>query len=241
MNKVIVGISASHLVENTDCTSYTYAKVCDEYVRSVQKANGVPIILPVIDDLASIYHQVSRVDALILSGGEDVNPLLFKQEPYKKIGAISSERDAFDLALIRYARELKKPLLGICRGAQMLNVANGGTLYQDLSYIEGSYIGHTQEANRCELVHSVDIKEGSRLHGIFGASTLVNSLHHLAIDEVARGFVASAHARDGVIEAIECEGEEFILGVQWHPEMLASRDNGSMLGLFSALINAARE
>lgn len=234
-----IGISGSFIIDGGGMfPGYKRAYVNDDYIKSVSLAGGVPFILPLVEDEELVYEQVRNMDAIILSGGHDVNPLLWGEEPLKELGETLQIRDTYDMRLIRVARELKKPLLGICRGAQILNVANGGSLYQDLKYIEGGFVRHWQEHQPTELTHSCSSVEGSRLRELLGEDFLINSFHHLAIKEVAKGFSASAFAKDGVVEAIECEGEEFIMGVQWHPEMLAATQS-NMLGLFKALINAA--
>ncbi|MEW8956733.1 gamma-glutamyl-gamma-aminobutyrate hydrolase family protein, partial [Clostridium sp.] len=217
---------------------YERAYVNDDYVKSVIKAGGIPVILPLINNEDDIKSQLDMVDGVIMSGGHDVNPLLYGEEPSQKLGGILPKRDDFDIKLIKLAMNMKKPLLGICRGHQILNVANGGSLYQDLSFIEGCYVKHDQGSLTNIPTHTVNTKEGTRLREILGEEIHTNSFHHLAVKDVAEGFMACAFAKDGVVEAIEKLGEEFVMGIQWHPEMMAE-ENENMLSVFRKLIEEA--
>lgn len=237
----IIGITASILIDEGGMfPGYERAYVNNDYVQSVVAAGGTPYVVPMVYDETVIREQIEMVDAVIMSGGQDVNPLLYGEEPSQKLGGILPKRDTFDAAVIKIAMELKKPILGICRGHQMLNVVNGGTLYQDLSFINGCYIKHNQGALPSTATHTVDLVKGSKLNEILGDEVLTNSFHHLAIKDIAPGFVASAVAKDGVIEAIEKVGEEFIIGIQWHPEMMA-KDHPVMLEIFKKLIKATQK
>jgi len=239
MMKPIIGISGGHLIDSGGrFPGYKRAYVNDDYVQSVVKAGGIPYIIPVVDDEAVIEQQIQQLDGLILSGGDDVSPLLYGEEPLTKLGPTSPERDAFDKLLIKYAIVQKKPILAICRGVQILNVAFGGSLYQDLSYKEEANIRHDQYSRTDMPTHTVIIHEDSKLFAILGHSALVNSFHHQAIKRVAEGFKVTATARDGVIEAIEKEGEDYVVGVQWHPEMMAAK-TPAMLALFRNFVEEA--
>ncbi|MBU3195894.1 gamma-glutamyl-gamma-aminobutyrate hydrolase family protein [Clostridium algidicarnis] len=236
--KARIGISGSIIVDEGGMfPGYERAYVNDDYIKSVIKAGGIPVIIPLIKDENDIKEQLEMVDGIIISGGHDVNPLLYGEEPSQKLGGILPKRDDFDINLINLAMEAKKPILGICRGHQLLNVVNGGSLYQDLSFIEGCYIKHNQASLSNIPTHTIKIKEGTRLREILEEETMCNSFHHLAIKEVAKGFIASAISKDGIVEAIEYEGEEFVMGVQWHPEMM-SAENENMLSIFTKLVEA---
>lgn len=198
-------------------------------------------MLPVVEDPSTIRQQIALVDGIVLSGGYDVNPYHYGEEPTALLEEIHPERDAYELQAIKFADELKKPLLGICRGMQILNVAYGGTLYQDISHAPGERVKHRQKAKRFEPTHTVDVVEGTMLHEIVDTPTLAtNSFHHQAIRELAPGFVVNAQARDGVIEGIEMPGDRFMLALQWHPEMMAPTDP-SMQALFKYFIKAVTE
>ncbi|WP_029453546.1 gamma-glutamyl-gamma-aminobutyrate hydrolase family protein [Clostridium algidicarnis] len=234
--KARIGISGSIIVDEGGMfPGYERAYVNDDYIKSVIKAGGIPVIIPLIKDENDIKEQLEMVDGIIISGGHDVNPLLYGEEPSQKLGGILPKRDDFDINLINLAMEAKKPILGICRGHQLLNVVNGGSLYQDLSFIEGCYIKHNQASLSNIPTHTIKIKEGTKLREILEEETMCNSFHHLAIKEVAKGFIASAISNDGIVEAIEYEGEEFVMGVQWHPEMM-SAENKNMLSIFTKLV-----
>ncbi len=217
---------------------YARSYVNEDYVESVLRAGGVPVILPVNTDEEVIQAQLEGLDALVFSGGYDVNPQLFGEEPHRLLGQICDERDAFDIFLFKAAMEQKLPILAICRGLQLINVACGGTLYQDCSEQENSYIQHDQVHTPDHVCHTVNITPDSALHEIFGDSTFVNSFHHMAVKDPAPDLRVTAVAPDGIIEGLESTTDQFILAVQWHPEMLY-RKYGKMLDLFRLLIEKA--
>jgi putative glutamine amidotransferase len=205
----------------------------------VIKAGGIPVILPILCDEESIRRQIELLDGVLLSGGVDINPLVYNEEPSPKLGYIFPDKDTFDLLIIKIACELKKPILAICRGHQILNVAFGGTLYQDLSDIEGCYIKHQQQAKDGAVTHTLNIVENSILHNILGSSIISNSFHHQSIKDLAPGFKVTAYSKDNVIEAIEKCNEKFVVGVQFHPEIMTAYNDKKMLKLFEAFINAS--
>jgi len=237
----IIGITGSMLIDEGGMfPGYERAYVNNDYVQSVVAAGGTPYIVPMVYEESVIREQIEMVDAVIMSGGHDVNPLLYGEEPSQKLGGILPKRDTFDATVIKIAIELQKPILGICRGHQIINVVNGGTLYQDLSLINGCNIKHNQGALPSEATHTAEIVKGTKLNEILGEKVFTNSFHHLAVKDLAPGFIASAIAKDGVIEAIEKVGEEFVMGIQWHPEMM-TKTHPVMLEIFKKLINVAKE
>ncbi|HWR38296.1 MAG TPA: gamma-glutamyl-gamma-aminobutyrate hydrolase family protein [Patescibacteria group bacterium] len=243
MKKPVIGITTNLApAENTVMTGMLRAFVGADYVESVVRAGGIPLLLPPVSDRALIREQLEVVDGLILSGGADVSPLAFGEEPIEKLGTVDDCRDQFELELARLAAGEKKPLLGICRGIQVLNVAYGGTLFQDLGQIEGCNIKHFQSTTyRDAVTHTVVIEPGSALADIVGAETVqVNSFHHQSLKKVAPGLSVTAYSRDGVVEAVESRGEHFVLGIQWHPELLTGK-YPAMLALFEALIKVAKK
>jgi putative glutamine amidotransferase len=215
--------------------------ISHDYIRAVALVGAVPLLLPVISEEEAILEQVRGVDGLLLPGGYDVNPLQYGEEPYRDLDAIFPEVDEHQLTIARSAATMKKPMLGICRGLQLMNVAFGGTLYQDLSQIKGSYIKHVQKAQRHTASHTIDIEAGTELHRTLKITSLpVNSFHHQAVKDLAPGFVVNARSRDGVIEGIEKSGGSFTVAVQWHPEMMVER-SGEMCNLFRGFVDAAEK
>ena len=241
LSKPIIGITSNtNLAEGAIIPGMTRVFVSADYIDAVTIAGGIPLLLPPIANLADAREQVMAIDGLILSGGPDVDPFLYGEEPLEKLGTVNLYRDEYELMVIKLASELKKPLLGICRGIQIINVAHGGTLYQDVSHIEGSTIKHFQSVTEKDaLWHTVDIDPTSLLATIINRQSLrVNSYHHQALKTVAPKFIITARSKDGVIEAIEHQGDPFILGIQWHPEMLVKK-SPAMLLLFEALVKKA--
>ncbi|MEW6723846.1 MAG: gamma-glutamyl-gamma-aminobutyrate hydrolase family protein [Bacillota bacterium] len=233
MRKPIIGLSGCHELDKE------WIYMPHDYIRSVELAGGLPVVLPVTTDAALIEAQLAAVDGLVLTGGPDVNPLLFGEEPIPKMGAISPERDEFDLALARAALERKMPALAICRGEQVLNLAGGGTIFQDIYAQNRDCFKHRQEAPRWLATHTVEVVPGTRLASLLGeGKTSVNTFHHQAVKELAPGFVLSASSGDGIIEAYEVAGHPFAIGVQWHPESFWRQ--GNFLCLFRALVEAAQ-
>jgi putative glutamine amidotransferase len=212
------------------------------YVNSVIRAGGVPVIIPVTDDKELLSVILGKVDGLIMTGGEDIDPLKwFGEEPRPALGEIAPKRDAFDIALIRLAVEKGLPVLGICRGEQLMNVAFGGTLYQDIpSQLPGYSVKHNQKAPGSYGTHSIWIEKGSVLNIVTGLdSVAVNSFHHQAVKDIAPGFRVTAWSKDGVVEAIEKEGAPKVFGVQFHPEVFTSAGCDTFLGIFRHLISEA--
>lgn len=241
MEKPLIGISANILISDGAANpGMERAYVNVDYVNSVIAGGGVPVILPVIADYGATEAQMRGIDGLILSGGYDINPLLYGEEPTIKQDFTYPEIDEHDINLIKIAYKSNKPILGICKGIQALNVAFGGTLYQDLSHIEDCFIKHSQSSKRDMAGHTVEMLKNTKLHKILGDSIVTNSFHHQAVKDVAPNFIANAWSKDGVVEGMEMQGEGFIIGVQWHPEGMIQK-HPIMLKLFEALVNAAKK
>lgn len=240
MKKPIIGILANRLIiEDGMFPGMERVYVSDDYVKAVLKAGGIPILIPVNKEKEIVQAQINAVDGVLLTGGYDVNPLLYGEEPSQKLGFTYGDVDDFDILVISAANSFNKPMFGICKGLQILNVYFGGTLYQDISEAEGAYIKHTQSSRKQEAGHSTFFKEGSILYEIFGESTLTNSFHHQSIKELAPGFKVTASAKDNIIEGIEKEEGNFVVAVQWHPEMMHETDL-SMVKLFERFIDECR-
>src|SRR4051812_19195611 len=202
------------------------------YLRAIERAGGVPVVLPpCVTDMRAL---ITRLDGVCLSGGPDLDPVAYGDpERHVELGPTEPTLDQFELALARAAVERGTPLLGICRGAQALNVACGGTLHQHLP-------GHRQEAPGTQTTHEVEVLPSTKLSALLGAGThAVNSFHHQAVDLLGEDLQVSARAADGTVEGIERAGAGFVLGVQWHAETLA--DDPLQLGLFQGLVAAAAE
>jgi putative glutamine amidotransferase len=211
-----------------------------DYVRSIEQAGGLPILLAPgrPEDAPELLE---RVQGLVLSGGSDVDPALYGEAPHPKLGKVIRERDDFELALTREAVVWDMPLLAICRGHQVLNVAMGGTLIQDIPSEVTGGLEHDPRRERWERAHPVEIYEGTRLRDILKRGTVsVNSFHHQAIGRLGDGLVVSARSCDDqLVEAVELPGRRFVLGVQWHPEAFWNREDGFQ-ALFEALVSTSR-
>lgn len=211
------------------------------YSKSVLDAGGIPIIIP-LDVEADVAQILAIADGLLLSGGHDVHPFHFGAEPSPKLGQIYPERDAVELALTNAALTKKMPIFGICRGIQLLNVALGGTLYQDIEseFETKNLLKHTQEAARGVASHYVTIGPNNLLMDIIEESQIaVNSFHHQAINEVASNLSVVAKSSDGIIEAVVNESLPFCLAVQWHPEEQALAEDHVAKKLFKAFVEAS--
>ncbi len=209
--------------------------VPEPYVRRVEEAGGLPVALPTsAPESARAY--LGMVDGIVLIGGADVDPSLYDAPRHPRLEEVDLDRDRFEIALVQAAAGAGVPTLGVCRGIQVMNVALGGTLHQDIPSALPGAVPH--RVLSYEHAHPVRLAEGSLLHGIVGtASVDVNSSHHQAIDGCAKSLRVVATAPDGVVEAAEAPGHPFLLGVQWHPERLPS--DPATRRLFSALVAAA--
>ena len=225
---VRIGITAHlELVAGEDGTTSMHYVASAPYVKAIRKAGALPVLIPIVDP-ADASAVLELVDALVITGGCDVDPANYGAPPEPGLGPTDLVRDAADLAITRAAVEANVPTLATCRGIQVLNVAMGGTLVQ-----------HVDDHMRVDLyneeAHSIDIEPDSRLAGILGIRTVgVNSLHHQVIDRLGDGVRAVAHNHDGQVEAIELGAAPAVLGVQWHPELL--RHRGDHLALFEDLV-----
>ncbi len=215
------------------------------YYYAATEAGGVPWMVPLLaHDPETLRLVYDRLDGVLLAGGVDMHPRTFGAESHPKLGNTDADRDEVELTLARWALDDGKPLFGLCRGLQVINVAQGGTLFQDLEAECPEAIKHdyfpTAGFARDYLAHDVTLTDGTRLAAVLGGPrVMVNSMHHQGIRELGRSLVASAHAPDGLIEAVERPGDAFAVGVQWHPEMLEATDPKTRQ-LFVEFIDAAR-
>lgn len=234
-NRPLIGITPGFMRDKN--------KLClgQGYVDGINRAGGLALILPLHMEGDMADQILDTVDGILFSGGPDIDARYFGEENLKYGGEISPQRDNLELLLAKKAIEQGKVLLGICRGMQLLNVAMGGSLHQDIhiGHNPGEIIKHWQEAPEWYPVHDVRTEESSRLYKIYNAGTMgVNSYHHQAVKEVGRGLSIAARTSDGIIEAVEDSDKHFILGVQWHPELMWQEDP-SQLKLFEAFVAAA--
>jgi putative glutamine amidotransferase len=210
-----------------------------KYTSAVEAGGGVPVVIPPMSAEA-IGALLDGLDGVCLSGGPDLHPTGYGERPHPKLGPTEIDLDRFELAVARAADERGLPILGICRGAQALNVARGGTLHQHVPDVAGSDIEHRQTLAGDRLVHTVEIEPGSLLARTLGRRRArVNSFHHQAVKRIGRGLRPVAWAPDGVVEAVESRTAHFVLGVQWHAECLVERPTQARL--FRAFVDAARE
>lgn len=238
MARVPVGLTIGH---SRDAEIFSLR---DDYVRAVETAGGLPLVLAPgkpEDAPALAAEYLDRVQALVLSGGADVDPALYGEARHATVKRVFPERDAFELALCREALRRDLPTLAICRGHQLLNVATGGTLFQDIASQVEAAVVHDPDQERWERCHDVVLLPGTRLRDILGQERVaVNSFHHQAVKELGQGLVLSARGcDDGVIEGMEMPDRKFMIGVQWHPESFWDRPQGFQ-PLFQALVNAGR-
>ncbi|MFW6022733.1 MAG: gamma-glutamyl-gamma-aminobutyrate hydrolase family protein [Halanaerobiaceae bacterium] len=213
--KKLIGITSNH----TESYREYILNAC--YAEAIIAAGGLPVILPVSSNKIVIEEYVNKIDGLLLTGGSDIDPLIYGENPLPGIRGIDPLRDGFEIDLVRYARKKKLPILGVCKGCQVLNISFGGTLYQDIASQLDNVLKHNQEAPRWYATHRVNIRKDTVLHEIIGKTTIkVNSIHHQSIKNISPSFNISAEADDNIIEAIEYKTDDFIMGIQWHPETM---------------------
>jgi putative glutamine amidotransferase len=216
---------------------YTFS----DYSQAILHAGGAPLIVPSAQDENSMTRILDAADGLILSGGPDIHPRRYGEEPLAGLGEVDETLDRMEILAARLAVAKNLPVLGICRGIQVLNVALGGTLYQDIASQVPESLCHMPKADKAVNTHTIRIEAGSRLHKLLGRREIwVNGKHHQAVKDFAPGLTAAAQAADGVVEAVELEGKRFVVGVQWHPEG-TWREDASSRKLFAAFVRAARD
>lgn len=206
------------------------------YIETLRSAGAVPVLIPPQAENAAAV--MVALDGLVLAGGADCDPSIWGEEPHPKCEPMDPRRQSNDLALARAAHDQKVPALGVCLGLQIMNVANGGTLMQDIDSEMKTEIRHGSDPSD-RARHDIAIESGTQLASILGAGTFnVNSSHHQAVRNVAKGFRVTAYAPDGIVEGLEDPRHPFYLGVQWHPEDMGGEESAT--GLFAAFIEAAR-
>ena len=239
----VIGITCSLTASPIGDSIYALERniVARDYASAIEHAGGTPLLVPHVEDMECIDRYLGVLDGLVLSGGGDIDPLLFGQEPHQNMGSVDRVRDEMEFQLTQEALDQDLPILAICRGIQMLNVAAGGTIYQDIAAeMPQPTLRHSQTGAGWYASHTIDILSDSRLFQVFGSPIArVNSFHHQAVRDVAEGFIVTAKAKDNVIEAIESPTHRFALGVQCHPEMMWER-HPEALNLFTAFLKACQ-
>ena len=231
--KPIIGILAE--VDNDLIT-----KLWNFYVNALEVAGGLPIIIPYVRGAETLDAYVDMCDGFLFSGGVDIDPCHYGEETKPTCGAIQPYRDELELKMFDKVIATKKPILAICRGAQLVNVALGGTLYQDIPSEVDTAILHRQTEGKCEPSHSVNITEGTPLFDLIGERTMVaNSFHHQALKELGCGLKVMAAAEDGIIEAVYLDGDHHLRAYQWHPERLQDKSTQNRM-IFDDFIKACR-
>lgn len=248
--KPLIGICANYLSDDTigiaagiGAKDQEWQLLADDYIVAIERAGGVPVILPITKDIETLTPLLQKLDGILFSGGSDIDPYLYDEYPKFGLGAIEPKRDAHEVKLARKVlSELNIPVLGICRGMQLLTVATGGKLYQDLASQKPEGINHSvPKSIRHHAFHPVRIENSSLLYDIFQEEELrVNSFHHQAVKELGKGFKATMIAPDGIIEGMEWEeSNRFVVAVQWHPEMMEQQVDTVRL-IFNALVEASK-
>ncbi|HET7089709.1 MAG TPA: gamma-glutamyl-gamma-aminobutyrate hydrolase family protein [Anaerolineae bacterium] len=213
------------------------------YVMAVEASGGAPLMVPPDLDETSMQAIFERLDGWVLSGGGDVDPAYYGESPHAALNEVNAERDRLELSFARQAVEADKPVIGICRGVQVLNVALGGSLVQDIPTQQADSLPHSFDGTRVArdyMAHPVRIESGSLLREVMGVEQAgVNSWHHQSVKRVAASLAVVAQSPDGIIEAVEMPGRRFVIGVQWHPEWLYDHQP-EMKRLFEALVQAAK-
>lgn len=232
LKKPLVGVTAAHCTEELKAFPRHY------YVESIKDAGGIPLIIPPVRTAEEAADILKLVSGLVLTGGGDISPRYLREDPRRGVGPCFPERDLSEILLTQLALQQDLPLLGICRGIQVLAVAAGGKIYQDIYSQSSSAMLHNQTAPRQNAWHDVEINKNSFLFRLLDKTKIgVNSLHHQAVSQIPQGFIQCALAGDGMIEGIEKLGAKFCLGVQWHPESMMETEIHSKV-LFKGFIEA---
>ena len=209
------------------------------YVHALEHAGGVPVLIPMVNDTETLTTLLGRLDGILFSGGVDIQPVHYGEDPHALLGEVDQQLDELELTMVHWALQENLPTLGVCRGMQLVNIAFGGTLYQDVTaQVPGSIQHCKRELPRNTLIHSIHIEEGSRVEEVFGTRELwVNSLHHQAVKEPGRGVRISGRAEDGIAELLEVPEKHFVVAAQGHPEEIYTHEP-VWAKLFTAFVEA---
>lgn len=233
----IIGITSGRTPDKNQTVTISLS---EKYTEAIQRAGGIPVVLPSTLDDSSQREVFERMDGFLLTGGGDIDPVIFNGTPHPNVYGIDHARDFLEIELVRFAAHNQVPFLGICRGVQVINVALGGNLFTDIGAQVPDAERHDWYPNipRNKIAHKVSIRSDSRLSFLAGGSKLaVNSLHHQGLDVIPPVLQPVAHSADGLVEAVELWDHRFGLGVQWHPEWLVESEGNQ--AIFNGLIRAA--
>lgn len=236
MKKPVIGLTPSHDTAKDDLT------MRPTYLRAIKAAGGIPVILPLEISGDELLQLTALMDGVLFTGGPDVHPFYFDQQTQAHCGNVSLKRDRMELELLTAVMAVQKPILGICRGIQIINIGLGGDIYQDLpsQFPEDFPVAHQQPFDYTIPAHTVDVVKGTLLHSITGTDSLkVNSMHHQAVRHIAPGLVVSGYASNQLAESLEKPDYPYMVAVQWHPEYLCSGDPAAMK-LFQSFVDACR-
>ncbi|MDF2681327.1 MAG: hypothetical protein K0R47_2517 [Brevibacillus sp.] len=220
--------------------SSKYSSVSKNYIDSIYAAGGLPVNIPIVTNETNYDEFIDMVDGILFTGGNDIAPYFYGENPVKELHSMSSIRDEYELSLFKSAYAKNMPIFGICRGIQLINVALEGSLYQDINSQCPGTLGHYPEHTASdEFYHSVQINKDTQLYEIFGTERIfTNSFHHQSVKALGKNLVATAFSEDGIVEAVESTEDRFLLGVQWHPECMTKR-HPMFLKLFHTFVQAS--
>lgn len=239
MKKPIIGLTPNHNTDNNDIS------IRPTYIGALKAVDAIPVVLPLNAFTEDLEQLADTLDGFIFTGGPDVHPFYFGEDTLDGCGNVSPARDTMELMLLPLVMKAQKPILGVCRGLQLINICLGGTIYQDIKsqLREKDLVAHNQPFQYHTPSHTVSIAPGTKLSNLVhmpdGGNLKVNSMHHQAIKNVAPGLTATAYSKDGLIEAVEKSDYPFLVAVQWHPEYLWENDSVS-LDIFQSFANACR-
>ncbi|MDN0054802.1 gamma-glutamyl-gamma-aminobutyrate hydrolase family protein [Collinsella ihumii] len=239
MDRPVIGILGMRTIDASGNVPVMRDFTNAAYCAAVQRGGGIPLLIPATTGIDDVDRLLACCQGLLLPGGIDVDPRLYHEDPLPVLGEVDLQTDRLWMTACMRALELGLPILGICRGLQLVNVALGGSLYQDLAYANPQHLLHAQKQNRDYLMHRIDIDAASRVARILGTTSLyTNTLHHQCVKEAGRGLTVIARTSDGIPEALESADGQIVL-VQWHPEELLESEP-RMLGLFTDLVERAQ-
>ena len=237
----VIGISAHPTLHDYRGNKSTIQSCGENYLFSLEAVGAVPLILPIYDDPEALDRYVGLCDGYLIPGGIDVNPISYGETPHPLLETTRLDFDEYQLHLIERMRVSKKPVLAICRGIQIVNVAYGGTLYQDVSLHGEGTMRHSQvDITPGGISHRVSIEDGSILHRLYGSELWTNSYHHQSIKDLGAGLRITARADDGIIEAVEATDHPYLHAVQWHPASFFVRPDNYMLAIFEDFVKQCR-